>query len=527
MKCVILVCCCLSVANFQVTKTNVLFIAIDDLRTDLGAYGQQFVKTPNIDQLASKSLLFERAYSQVAVCSPSRTSLLTGRRPDTNRVWGNDNTEYWRNSTNATTIPQYFKENGYTSVGLGKIFHFGFPNGFDDNKYSWSLPYYHSPLWLIYAANYTSSWWSFKDYLDNQLPDGQIAENAVDRIRSLRQSRNNGDVRPFFLAVGFHKPHLPFHAPSKYYDLYPPASEIALAENPGIPDGMPAIAYGTSRMDEFHDLRTLLNNTLDECKKNVQEYMTSSKCKIPDSKARELRRAYYACISYVDAQVGKLIDELEAQQFFNDTIIVLWGDHGWHLGEHNQWAKFTNFEDATHVPFMIRVPGVTDEGMRTKALVELIDMFPSLTELAGVPKPLVCPEGNHDILACVEGTSFLPLFKDPSQSWKKGAFSQFPRPSKGFSRIPNHSSFPSEHGENVMGYTVRVDDYRFTEWYRFNRTTGVANFSEIWGTELYNHTQPTVFFNDENVNLANKTEMKSTVEELRKILQSGWRAATP
>ncbi len=268
----------------QNTKKNVLFIAIDDLRTDLGVYGHEMVKSPNIDALASRSLLFERAYSQVSVCSPSRTSLLTGRRPDTNHVWSNDNDEYWRNVTNATTMPQYFKENGYISIGMGKIFHFGFPVGFDDNKYSWSLPYYHSLLWLFYAANTTSSWWSFDGFQDNQLPDGQIADKAVEHIRTLKQNRNEGDDRPFFLAVGFHKPHLPFHAPSKYYDLYPPVSQIKLAENPNVPEGMPPIAYSTARSDEFKDIKVLLNSTLEECKQNPEDFMFSKKCKIPDGR---------------------------------------------------------------------------------------------------------------------------------------------------------------------------------------------------------------------------------------------------
>ncbi len=240
----------------------------------------------------------------------------------------------------------------------------------------------------------------------------------------------------------------------------------------------------------------------------------------------ELRRAYYACISYVDAQVGKVIKELEIQGFSNETIIILFGDHGWQLGEHNMWAKFTNFEDGTHVPLMIHVPYVTDSGMHTKALVELIDIFPSLTELSGINVPPLCPqESGHSMpLACVEGSSFVPLLKDPNQAWKKGAFSQFPRPSHGLSRIPGHAAFSgNEHDENVMGYTVRVDSYRFTEWYSFNRTLGVANMSEIWGTELYDHSQSVINFNDENLNLADKPEMKSTVKELRKILQLGWR----
>ena len=380
---------------------NVLFIGIDDLRTELGTYGHAQVVTPNFDSLASKSLVFERAYCQVAVCSPSRTSPLTGRRPDTNHVWMISNDEYWRTFTNATTIPQYFKDNGYISVGMGKIFHPGPPNGFDDQKYSWSLPYYHSPLEQQYGpGNHSASWRSFDGFEDNQLPDGQIADNAIETLRQLKQNQSKGDDRPFFLAVGFHKPHVPFYAPSKYFDKYPPADQIMLADNPDVPTDFPPIARAICPVLDFYtDIMPLFPNYT-ACKTDVNASFYSEECHLPESKAREIRRAYYACVSYTDAQIGNVLAELEAQGFADDTVIVLWADHGFQLGEHNHWCKFTNFEDATHVPFMIRVPGVTDQGMRTKALVELIDIFPSVTELAGLEVPPLCPEDNQKFLTC-------------------------------------------------------------------------------------------------------------------------------
>ena len=516
-------------AKHQNGDKNVLFIAIDDLRPELGTYGHDQVKTPNIDTLASKSLVFERAYCQVAVCSPSRTSVLTGRRPDTNHVWKIAADEYWRMYTNATTIPQYFKEYGYISIGMGKIFHPGAANGNDDSEYSWSpegLPYYHSPLQIWSDVNLTSSWWAFEGFEDNQLPDGQIADRAISVLDQLYLNRSHGDERPFFLAVGFHKPHLPFFALAKYYDLYPAVSEIKLAENPDAPKDMPDIAWSTARIERYKDIIEVLPNAF-ECNTNPDISIHSKDCRFPDEKAQELRRAYYACISYTDAQVGRVLQQLEEKGFADNTVIVLWADHGWQLGEHNEWAKFTNFEDATHVPFLIRVPGVTDEGMRTQALVELIDIFPSVVELAEIKPIPICPEGKHNLLSCVEGSSVVPLLKNPQQQWKKGAFSQFPRPSSGLKEIPDHPPFDSEHGENVMGYTVRVDEYRFTEWVRFNRTTAKPNWNDVWGTELYNHTQPTVFFNDENINMANDTQMKPTIDELRKLLHAGWRAALP
>ena len=166
--------------------------------------------------------------------------------------------------------------------------------------------------------------------------------------------------------------------------------------------------------------------------------------------------------------------------FADDTVIVFWGDHGWHLGEHNHWCKYSNFEDTTHVPFMLKVPGVTDGGMRTSALVELIDIFPTLTELAGLPVPPLCPADGKSPLLCVEGTSLTPLLQDPKQQWKKAAFSQYPRPANGLTVLPNEPAFNhSLNGEDVMGYSIRVDQYRFTEWYRFNRTTATPNFTDI------------------------------------------------
>ena len=513
-----------AISQSQGQLKNVLFIGIDDLRPELGTYGSKVTKSPNIDKLASRSMVFERAYCQVAVCSPSRASLLTGRRPDTNHVWRIANDEYWRDYTNATTIPQYFKENGYVSIGMGKIFHPGAPSGNDDEAYSWSLPYYHAPN----VAGNHKVWESFEGYEDDQLQDGKLADNAVKILQEIKQNRSHGDNTPFFVAVGFHKPHVPWYAPSKYYDLYPPAEDVELPKNPNVPTGFPPVARAViTPFINFIDIKPFYPN-LTKCFTDVQASFYGKDCRIPDDYTRILRRAYYACVSYTDSLVGKVVSELEALDLADDTIIVLWADHGYQIGEHNHWEKHTNFEDATHVPFMIRVPGVTDGGLRTKAFVELIDIFPSIAELAGLDIPPMCPENDNKLLTCVEGKSVTPLLNNPSQLWKKAAFSQYPRPSQGMTQIPNEPAYATdEHEESVMGYTVRVDQYRFTEWYRFNRSTATPDWDEIWGTELYNHTEPVSFFNDENINLAGKPEMKSLVEDLRKMLQAGWRAALP
>ena len=505
-------------------KKNVLFIAVDDLRPELGAYGIDFVKTPNIDKLASQSIVFERAYCQVALCSPSRTSLLTGRRPDTNHVWRISADEYWRNYTNATTIPQYFKENGYVSAGMGKIFHPGAANGNDDTAYSWSLPYFHAPS---DSANHTS-WHSFNTDEKN-MQDGKIASNAISTLTEIKQNRSKGDDRPFFLAVGFHKPHLPFFCAKKYYDMYPPAEQIAPPKNPDVPKGFPPIARSFCSISSFVDTKPYFPN-MTKCHTDVQASFSRDGCGFPDNYTQVLRRAYYSCVSYTDAQVGRVVSAMESLGLADNTIIVFWADHGWQLGEHNHWCKQNNFEDATRVPFMLRVPGVTDGGKHTKALVELIDIFPTLTELAGLPVPPLCPSdpNTKPPLACVEGTSLTPLLHDPNQQWKKAAFSQYPRPQSGMDVIPNKPTFNNtEHGENVMGYSIRVDQYRFTEWYPFDRTTATPNFTDIWATELYDHTEPTVFFNDENTNMASQSDKQDLVESLRKMLQAGWRAALP
>ena len=276
----------LSVAiEIQDAKKNVLFIAVDDLRPQLGCYGDILAKSPNIDALAAKSMVFERAYCQVAVCSPSRTSLLTGRRPDTNHVWRNDDDEYWRMFTNATTIPQYFKENGYRSIGMGKIFHLKAPSGYNDQLYSWSLPYYfkgESKLW----SEKIISWHSFEDAADNDLIDGQIADFAIKTLKAIKQNWTEGDNTPFFLAAGFHKPHLPFYAPSKYYDLYPPADQIPLPRNPNAPIDMPPIAWSVSgELRSFWDMHKY---RLPECRNNAEASIHGDSCHISDSDAHLL-----------------------------------------------------------------------------------------------------------------------------------------------------------------------------------------------------------------------------------------------
>src|SRR5687768_13626882 len=384
----------------QPPRTNVLFIAVDDLRPQLGCYGHAQMKTPHMDALAARGLLFNRAYCQQAVCSPSRISLLTGRRPDTTTIYDLE-THNRTTMPDVVTLPQHFKNHGYHVQGFGKIYHGGL-----DDAASWSVP--HTPNRAMQYANSqiladvkkkgAQGWeqggknkgpaWEMANCADNELPDGWIADRAIEAMRNVKD-------KPFFLAVGFEKPHLPFVAPKKYFDLYPPES-IELPPDMKAPVGAPPLA-----LTNYAGLRA---------------YPGVPKKDEPFSEqfAKDLIRGYYAATSYADAQVGRLLAELDALKLRDSTIVVLWGDHGYQLGEQNLWCKHTNFENSTRSALMIAAPGVGPKG-KTDALVELVDVYPTLCALA----KLSPPDG-------LEGTSFAPLMEDPKRPWKTAAFSQYP-----------------------------------------------------------------------------------------------------
>ncbi len=448
-------------------KLNVLFIAVDDLRPELGCYGVPTIKSPNIDALAKSGLLFNRAYCQQAVCSPSRTSLLTGRRPDTTKIY-NLQDHFRQTIPDVVTLPQHFKNNGYFCQSFGKIYHIGL----DDPK-SWSAPSFGSggdgssknPKPKKAAAKKSDEKnsgrgpaWESRTVADNELPDGQVADAALKVL---------GDVKdkPFFLAVGFHKPHLPFIAPQKYYDLYR-ADEMRLAKNPSPPKDVFPIA-----LTDWGELRS---------------YSGIPKTgPIPDDMARDLIRGYYAATSYTDAQIGRLLAELKRLDLRENTIVILWGDHGWQLGEHGLWSKHTNFEIATRSMLMISIPGQKQRGAKTDALVEFVDVYPTLCELAGLP-----------LTDGLEGKSFAPLIANPKLPWKQAAFSQYPR-------------------GKLMGHSMRTDRYRYTEW--------AMPGERLEGMELYDHKKDP----DENVNIANLPKNKKLVAELSEQLRKGWKAASP
>ncbi|KAK3098287.1 hypothetical protein FSP39_017975 [Pinctada imbricata] len=480
---------------------NVLFFASDDLRPELSSYlGPNFpspvhppIHSPNIDTLAAKSLLLKRAYCQQAVCSPSRTSLLTGRRPDTTHVY--DLGTYFRDvGGNFTTLPQYFKQNGYTTVGMGKIFHPGRASNNDD-PISWSEPYFHAPN--LMAWNTRESWKAVpeSEWKEKPLPDAQIADHAIETLQRLAPAAKGSKQIPFFVAVGFHKPHLPFVFPDSMFEHYPKES-IKLPDNPYAPVDMPAVAW--LKYDEllrYEDIRTL----------NVTADINTT---LPDDVVLNLRRAYYSAVSWTDLQVGRVLDELEKLGLANNTIVSFWGDHGWQLGEHGEWTKQTNFELGTHAPMMIHVPGLTDKGISTTELTEYVDLFPTLVEAAGLEQLPICPKNSSGIALCREGTSLMPLIETPTEPIKKASFSQFPRP----------SMFQIEE----MGYTMRTDRYRYTEWPKF---IGSPDYKPDWltlaGVELYDHqTDP-----EENINLANNPKYQTLRAQLSQQLRAGWREA--
>lgn len=540
-----LVFCCVANPNL-----NILFLAVDDLRAELGCYGADGVpgtyeppmKTPNFDELAARSLLLKKNYVQQAVCSPTRTSLLTGRRPDRTRVY--DLYSYWRNTTsNFTSIPQFFLEKGYYTVGMGKIYHPGHssggqtPGGPDDLGFSWSNhQYYHSPEEGYWAGSngatsrYRSgcSWAAVPASIETEhpLPDTQVAERAISVLQNMSNYLNPG--QPFFLAVGFLKPHLPFIFPESFLDMYP-TSNIRLPPDQQPPSNMPPIAWSTyGELLDYYDQKQL-NAT------------GAPGTVLPAWDVLDLRRAYVAAVSYIDSLVGRVVSALEESPYANNTIISVFGDHGWQLGEHGEWAKHTNFEFATHAPMMIHVPGVTDHGISTMQYTEHVDLFPTLVEAATGEALKPCPPGNasFQVLTCTEGTSLMPLVKEPEKSIKMAAFSQYPRayvkPGTDtnfdildlFNSVPNWSPSKSPcilpDKNCTMGYTMATiyegKEYRYTEWVDFNTKNHpfMPNWDRLIATELYDHSVDP----GENHNVAKDDIHKNLVVKLSQQLRRG------
>jgi iduronate 2-sulfatase len=511
-------------------KPNVLFIAVDDLRPELGCYGSPIAVSPNLDALAKNGLLFNRAYCQQAICRPSRASLMTGARPETTGLFHNY-VSLRELQPDILTLPQHFIAHGYETAYCGKIFH----NGDTDEGTSWS----RSPVkWIEGLKKPTSTFLLSENqkiqaddrkamfakygaaakrglasgpaYESADVPDAAYLDgyNTQLAIATMKQMVNKGN-KPFFLGMGYKLPHLNWCAPKKYWDMYDPA-KIPMATETDAPKNGAAMGLHAS-----FELRT--------------------RAGIPKTGplgaelSRTLKHAYLASTSYVDAQIGLMVKALEEAGVRDNTIIIVWGDHGWHLGDMGVWGKATNYEIATRVPLMIWTPDMKTRGVKTDALVELVDMYPTLCELAGLPLP------KH-----LEGHSFVPLLDAPDKPWKKAAFSQYPNPA-----LREWAANPLSQGmretwfgplikevegriiaqqgekwdrelfeEHLMGYTMRTDRYRLVVW-RDHRN---AKAAPVY-VELFDHLADP----HETTNIASNNP--KIVAALTKQLDSGWKAA--
>jgi len=446
-------------------RLNVLFIGVDDLRVELGCYGNTLVKSPHIDKLAKRGTVFTRAYCQQAVCNPSRASMLTGMRPAALGIWDLP-THFRENHPDIVTLPQWFKQHGYFAQNIGKIFHNWRQDDYKGDPKSWSVPA------VMHYNNHGADKpqvrgklppdlnkvpkCEMRDVPDDAYFDGRIAKLAMKALRRLKDNR-----QPFFLAVGFWKPHSPFNAPKKYWDMYE-RSNIMPPANPDPPKDVPKIA--------LHDSREILRSF---------RRRPGGRPTAKDTLA--LRHGYYAATSYVDAQVGKVLNELDRLELRENTVIVFFSDHGYHLGEHGLWAKTSNFELDARVPLMIATPNHPG-GQRSDALVELLDLYPTLTDLCGLPMP------KH-----VQGPSLRRVLSKPGETVKDAAFTWHPRPA-----YPPGGTKPK-----VMGYSMRTSRYRYTEWREFK--TG-----KVLQRELYDHMKDP----RETVNVVARPEFKTVVKSL-------------
>ena len=433
-------------------RPNVLFIAIDDLRPELGCYGSDMALTPNFDRLASTGLLFDRAFCSVAVCGASRASLLTGLYPIGRTRFVSYDAYAEKDAPGAVTLPQAFKQAGYTTLSNGKVFH----HRDDTEARSWSGPAWRpgGPASLLPETDAHKSKRGrgaiieAADVDDNAYPDGKIAEKTIADLRSLKAAG-----KPFFLACGFLKPHLPFYAPKKYWDLYD-RDKLPLADNRYAPKDAPPALHGSGEYNSYY---------LGDLKVNSDDWH------------RTMRHGYLACASYVDAQLGRVLDELDTLGLADNTVVIIWGDHGWHLGEHNFWGKHNTLENAARIPLIIRIPeGVLKTnavGKKTSAMVESVDLFPTLCELAGVPEP--------DTL---QGRSMLHLFQDPSAKHRDSVFCRF-----------------------IAADTVFTERYAYT---RYDTRAG-------WRM-LYDHDNDP----QENRNVVKHADYAETVKQLDALLQS-------
>lgn len=525
--------------------SNVLFIAVDDMRPSIGAFNFSLAHTPNMDQLAREGMVFKRAYVQYAFCAPSRNSFMSGRRPDTTRVWnfydhfrqpvyapgGGAGGEDW------LSLPEYFKTHGFLTLGSGKLYHPKVPPDNDCPK-SWTDGCQTKPTYDYYCpectppacpsssasgspngqfgcvvqdppgvyfsadryspANYTlcaADTDKNESRFEMQLEDMRIRDAAIRHLTAAKEAIDAGKFENFFIGAGLHKPHVPWIFPKEFLEFYPDNIEdIPLASDTYAPVDMPPVAWHFPA-----DVQGI------SIKANGTANMTRS---------RVFRRGYYAAVSYTDFNIGRMLASLKGLGFEDSTVVIVFGDHGWQLGEHDTWAKMTNFEVALRTPLIIRAPWMKNSiGRVTSVLAEAVDFYPTLAELAGLPSPVVMGED-------INGTSLVPVFENPDHiSVKSAAFSQFAKPS-----LKNPYSFwptPQRNETEIMGYTIRVNDWRYTCWFEFDNTAIIVKTGAIIGRELYDHAGDPgeLDWAGEHVNVVADKANSNVVEDLHaKIL---------
>lgn len=436
-------------------KPNVLFIAVDDLRPELACYGQDHIVSPHIDRLAAGGVVFNRAYCQSPVCGASRASLLSGIRATRDRSFKGYLHHADKDWGAPLSLPKHFRRHGYYTISNGKVYHHR-----DDGAGSWSEEAWR-PRGEWGGRGYLTKEnmaiareaerglgpaYECADVADSDYADGTTADKAISDLRRLKSMD-----KPFFLATGFVKPHLPFNAPKKYWDLYD-RDEVNLADNPFRPKDAPdAAIHNWGELRAYHGI--------------------PKKGPLSEEMARTLVHGYYACTSYTDAQIGRVLDELDRLGLSDDTIVVLWGDHGWNLGEHTLWCKHCHFQTSLRAPLIVRVPWIK-AGLKTNALTEFVDIYPTLCELAGLSIP------EH-----TEGRSFVPLMKDPNRPWKEAIYSRFHK-----------------------GDSVRTERYCYTEW--------TGNDGKTYARMLYDQQLDP----DENTNISARPENAELVKRLSKEL---------
>jgi arylsulfatase A-like enzyme len=497
------------------SRPNILFIAVDDLKPIMGCYGNKDIQTPHIDRLAKMGTTFMNNHCQQAVCGPTRASLLTGKRPDATKIW-DLKTQMRDMNPNILTLPQYFTQNNYQTVGIGKLFHPGCAIDKVD-PISWSIPYLNpspedyadgmgEPTNGQYQDPYTKKTFvkerkprtgpidpdiptSLKgpstecvDVPDHAYDDGVFALKS--KAQMIKMSKEKA---PFFMAVGFHKPHLPFVAPKKYWDLYD-REKMPIAPFQEHAKNSPLIAY--------HKSGELLNYP------DIPDFVTLSgdslRIGLKISKQKELIHGYFAAVSYLDAQVGILLNTLDSLGITENTIIVLWGDHGWHLGDHDLWVKHSTYEQATRSPLIISAPGFKAGKSSTPS--EHLDVFPTLCQLAGLPVP-----------SDLEGVSLTPVMKNNKASMKEFAMSQYPRKLKMEEAKKLGYSSPQ-----LMGYSLRTEKFRYTLWMNDFTSKSPFDAKKIYAAELFDYAKDPL----EKINVVNEPSYSKIADELyNKMIQ--------